>query len=404
MPNKQTTGDDVAHQFSPFNTPPRQTTLNLTVSLKNREIQRLIPAKSSITIGRAPENDITLSHEDVSRCHVNLEQVDDAWLIQDLDSMNGTLLDNTPLSPGEKVLWPADKPLKIGEYILFWEVSEQDVTETQSIADVPIDALDAEEDALNEWRSLATPLPAIDISLSTPQIEVALGGKSVLNMTVVNRGGTTEHCNVSVRSLSKRWYTLSQNTLTLGPKESQVVQMVIHPPEKIDLNHKLFLFQIVLGTLTDNRTISHCGGQLTVRAFNDFALNVWPPIVLSGETCHLEITNRGDGDETYLIRCIDRNQVINFSQHQWRFHLASGKRHLISFSPMLDRQPPWFGLPIAASFELHADSSNQKHRLSMVQVIVPPRFPTWIVGATIGIASLMAIMLLILLVLLDLLA
>ena len=60
----------------------------------------------SVTIGRAPDNTITVPHQTVSRRHARLTLEEDTWVIEDLGSVNGIVVDGNrvdkaKLSPGD---------------------------------------------------------------------------------------------------------------------------------------------------------------------------------------------------------------------------------------------------------------------------------------------------------------
>ncbi|MEU3460975.1 DUF1707 and FHA domain-containing protein [Streptomyces sp. NPDC006733] len=48
------------------------------------------PGPQPLRIGRAPVCDLRLGHDSVSRTHAELRYQDDAWLLSDLGSLNGT--------------------------------------------------------------------------------------------------------------------------------------------------------------------------------------------------------------------------------------------------------------------------------------------------------------------------
>jgi diguanylate cyclase (GGDEF)-like protein len=50
------------------------------------------------TVGRLPENDIHLVSDGVSRRHARLVQIDDSYRLEDLDSANGTFVDNVKVT------------------------------------------------------------------------------------------------------------------------------------------------------------------------------------------------------------------------------------------------------------------------------------------------------------------
>jgi uncharacterized protein YraI len=60
-----------------------------------------------LTIGRDPDNNISLDDEQVSRHHARLIRQDDQIILEDLGSTNGTLVNGKPIT-GQHVLQPAD--------------------------------------------------------------------------------------------------------------------------------------------------------------------------------------------------------------------------------------------------------------------------------------------------------
>ena len=70
------------------------------------DVFRLVPGQT-VTVGRAPTNQIVIKDERCSRCHAELFQSEGRWTLRDLDSRNGTVVGNGlvrgdhSLSPGE---------------------------------------------------------------------------------------------------------------------------------------------------------------------------------------------------------------------------------------------------------------------------------------------------------------
>ena len=74
--------------------------------------------KTSLTIGREPQNDIFLSDKNVSRRHAELtHHADGTYSLTDLDSTHGTRLMNK-LNPHEPAAWSVGVPAYIGDYEL----------------------------------------------------------------------------------------------------------------------------------------------------------------------------------------------------------------------------------------------------------------------------------------------
>jgi FHA domain-containing protein/uncharacterized protein DUF1707 len=75
------------------------------------ELEVLLPANAeAVTVGRSHACDVVVGEETVSRFHAELRHTDDdAWLVRDLDSTNGTWLNGSRVTVarvcGGDVLW-----------------------------------------------------------------------------------------------------------------------------------------------------------------------------------------------------------------------------------------------------------------------------------------------------------
>jgi two-component system, cell cycle response regulator len=83
---------------------------------KDQQGKRLELVSGTARIGRDEDSELVLLDEGVSRRHVRVERSGDAWLVMDVGSRNGTLLNGAPLS-GVKRLKNGDL-LKLGSVII----------------------------------------------------------------------------------------------------------------------------------------------------------------------------------------------------------------------------------------------------------------------------------------------
>ncbi|MBI2824979.1 MAG: sigma 54-interacting transcriptional regulator [Planctomycetia bacterium] len=70
------------------------------------DVFRLVPGQT-VTVGRAPTNQIVIKDERCSRCHAEVFQSEGRWTLRDLDSRNGTIVGNG-LVRGDYSLSPGD--------------------------------------------------------------------------------------------------------------------------------------------------------------------------------------------------------------------------------------------------------------------------------------------------------
>lgn len=76
--------------------------------------ESLDPARGRVRLGRAPDNDVVLQSDHVSRYHTELRWQDGAWHVHDLGSTNGTFVDDRPVEQTPLPL-PRGATLRIGD-------------------------------------------------------------------------------------------------------------------------------------------------------------------------------------------------------------------------------------------------------------------------------------------------
>jgi ABC-type multidrug transport system ATPase subunit/pSer/pThr/pTyr-binding forkhead associated (FHA) protein len=129
--------------------------------------------RKELTIGRSQENDLQLSYRTISRHHARIRRVGDTgeYVIEDLDSSNGTVVNDELIAPGELHPLHPGSTLRIGPIkLIFAPETVQLVDESR---DLRLDALH-----LNQFVGKGTNLLQ-DISLAVlPREFVALVGVS----------------------------------------------------------------------------------------------------------------------------------------------------------------------------------------------------------------------------------
>src|SRR5271170_1998957 len=98
------------------------------------ETRVLLLADSPLTIGRDPENSLTIEGADVSRRHCRIEpDGEGAWRVVDLGSKNGTFLNGKPVV-GPSPLRVADT-LNVGDAVL--KVVAENDAEARAVVETP---------------------------------------------------------------------------------------------------------------------------------------------------------------------------------------------------------------------------------------------------------------------------
>lgn len=88
----------------------------LRIRLEGQEPVEQPLASGECVIGRAPDCDLVLNHEEVSRRHAALEMQEGSLWLTDLGSSNGTQILDMPLSPRQRTALPLNFTFTVGPY------------------------------------------------------------------------------------------------------------------------------------------------------------------------------------------------------------------------------------------------------------------------------------------------
>jgi pSer/pThr/pTyr-binding forkhead associated (FHA) protein len=69
-----------------------------------------------VRIGRALDNDVCIDNRRVSRYHAQLRWVESSWLIYDLQSTNGTFVDDQRVAPSQPRAVVLGSVVRLGDY------------------------------------------------------------------------------------------------------------------------------------------------------------------------------------------------------------------------------------------------------------------------------------------------
>jgi pSer/pThr/pTyr-binding forkhead associated (FHA) protein len=84
--------------------------------LDGHEHLRFLLDKDNLRIGRSSSmNDYAITHDSISRRHVNVRRKSGEWLVEDEGSTNGTAINGQPLLPHQAHRLLTNDILKLGE-------------------------------------------------------------------------------------------------------------------------------------------------------------------------------------------------------------------------------------------------------------------------------------------------
>jgi len=107
----------------------------LILKFKDATLQEIPITKSSITIGRVNKNDIKIENLAVSRQHAKIVQDGDRYIIEDLNSLNGTFINDKRVMKG--ILRNNDEIL-VGKHTLVFIDEEEKPIEMRKDIDISL--------------------------------------------------------------------------------------------------------------------------------------------------------------------------------------------------------------------------------------------------------------------------
>ncbi len=96
--------------------------LKILIKLKDKELKTIETDKPLLTIGRNDNNDIYINNLGISKKHAKIFRQGDTYIIEDLGSTNGTLLNNKPVKQAPLA---SNDVVTIGKYTFLLSIDEQ---------------------------------------------------------------------------------------------------------------------------------------------------------------------------------------------------------------------------------------------------------------------------------------
>src|SRR5215211_1050934 len=135
----------------------------LVIEFEGNVIRTLPLTFAMLTIGRAPDNDLSLQHPSISRHHVELSLTREGLILTDLGSFNGTFIDGERILAHQPTRVERGQTLRVGPFIL---VARRSATD--------FDELEPDAHHNGEVAARASRAPAVDVG----EIERALARRA----------------------------------------------------------------------------------------------------------------------------------------------------------------------------------------------------------------------------------
>ena len=312
---------------------------NLHITENGKELRASTLHKDFLTIGRLPDNDIVLSDDSVSARHARLERYAPGWQIVDLNSTNGTHLNQQELPPNAPHNWPPNTPLLIGPYTLVW----------QSIP-APEKAASAPRTEKAAAQPHATNLGSI--TLEPISVQLAPGETRDIVVNAVNEARHVEQYTIEIEGLPASWVMFAQTRVQLMPDmQKTTFQFQIRIPQQGSAA-QTYPYRLVLRSVADQREEGCAYGNVLVSPAPAFEAVIKPTQIKNRGKCQVVIHNQGNAPAEYLVTGYSESTAVQFDKSTQTITVPSGQEERIALEVAAAQRPFVGDKAVAHSFKV----------------------------------------------------
>ena len=370
----------------------------LIITRKGQEPRSYPLDQDTFTIGRTQENDIVLNVSGVSRQHAKIERSGGGFQVTDLNSTNGSFLDDHKLLPGIPEPWDSGRQLRIGSYFLTWRRGAGAAPAAGAISpgQLPVQKPPTAEAPTYAQGTYAATQPAgpgrpvpvgatqmlsrsgeMSITINPTNLQVEPGGRSMIQVDLLNTGATVDHFAVNVHGIPADWYTEPGSPVNLMPGASATVTVTFHPPRLSSTRAGDHAYEIVARSQSRPSESASVPGRLSVGAFNDFRTDMRPATVRSGRNVRLLVQNIGNAPMTYAILARDPSETIKFEGNNRRLEVQPGERQTADLRVSAASRP-FVGSTTTQPFSVELSAADGNKKAQQGQLQIRPILPTWV--------------------------
>ncbi len=289
----------------------------------------------AFSVGRAPDNDLVISHPSVSRKHARIKIEGETLIIEDLNSANGSFLGTSPIPANTPTAVSKGARLVLGEVGLEFippappeEVMREPTVMAPRPEPPPQKPPPPQPKPAPQPQPPPIPAPppppqrTIGLKLVGPDDPVMPGHSTIAQVTVQNLGSIVDEMHIRVTGVPEDWVRVNKENLRLLPNAQEQVIITFQPPRRFNAVAWTYPFEVV-ATTREYHTSEAVKGNLTVLSFIDFTMELKP--VRSRRDFSLITRNMGNVPVTYSLFAMDDEAALEYSLSQPSVTLRPGQ-------------------------------------------------------------------------------
>jgi hypothetical protein len=356
-----------------FDLTPTPSGERLVIAQKDHTPRAIPMEKAELILGRSEENDVSLSDPDVSRQHARLERTAAGWQVVDMGSTNGTFVEGTKLLPGVPEVLSSGQTLRIGPYFIHWQAAGKPLSTAMQSYNATMSG--APTSGTTRVRSNSG---WVEARVTPTNVEVAPGGRADIVLQLFNQGPIVDHFNLLLEGLPESWVTLPAKAAELMPGAEVSLSCTIHPPGDSSATAGPHPYQFVVSSTSNLQETARIPGQVTVKPFEQFSIDVQPSNLTSGSASRVSILNQGNVEGMYNIVGYDPAEAIRFEGERGHIKIEPGQTESLVLR-LAAKKRPFLGSIKTLPFEVRVGAKSGALEKRQGQLEVKPVIPGWIV-------------------------
>jgi eukaryotic-like serine/threonine-protein kinase len=364
-----------------FEQPSDMTNDRIQVLVDGKTTQSVMIRSGGMTIGRDQECGLVLDDKKASRKHAKLDYDGMNYRITDLNSSNGTYLNNVKLLPGVSEVWSPEKPLRIGDT---WMRLLHSQAAMSGFSIVRTDGSLVDPSLVRSSQGQGR----VAVFVEQAQFDVEPGRSISIPIQMLNQGSVVDHFRISVRGLPNAWIPASPPSVQLMPGAQEMVVLTIQPPRTSqtragDYNFALRVVSEEAPSEAIEQTLS-----LRVGVFSGFTSDFHPQRLMAGKSARLTVRNQGNRKGDYRLSLRDRAEEVAFQPPQITLEVEEGKSASAEFSAA-PRSRRWLGSDQVYPFTVQVTAPAGETQTHTGELVSRALLPGWVVPVLLMVCILL---------------
>lgn len=322
--------------------PERQDRLLIMMADQTTKTISLNPA--GLSIGRGQDNDLMVDQPNVSRRHARIEHDGRNYLVVDLNSTNGTYLNDLKLLPDVPEVLTKDSTLRIGDT---WMRLEPGPT-SFSLGSATAFGFSSAVEAVSQTGE-------IGLKMQVSQLSVVPGQSAVVTFDILNQGRRVDHFHINVEGDHTDWVSDLPEPVYLMPGEQRTVSFNISPPRQAESLAGEHQLTINVTSKADPQQMATIQAVVVITPFQQFAAELFPKHatgIVEGKF-QVRLRNGGNAGVQVGLEAMGQQDSCVFTFDQPEVNLPAGEESLVGLT-VRSKLPIFEDIPRLHSFTVTA--------------------------------------------------